>query len=358
MPYQQALAWCYCDQSYTTTSQFSTSASPVLSHSDTFDNGIISVKVLTLLTAPVASSTVSMQVFVRGAENMEFGNPSTAATAFTPFAMQSEEYSETRESVKTELGSTSDLITERNRVYLGEHVRSLRTILRRSTLLDVTVPATNATNLGYWRFTQYRYPPHYGYDPNGYGSAKGITVPASNFPFNFVIPSAYHLVSLCFVGQKGAMHWHYNWDGANDVTMRVSRQTSNVATVGPAYVGITAGTASANMNSFMSNSANTSPGTAVVNQKTNAGLSVSMPNYSVFKFQSTKSSMGTFPNDNLNGASTYEQHLLDVNNNGAVQNLNVGRLERYFSIGTDFNLYFFLNCPTMYAVFPGSLVPN
>ncbi len=350
IPYQQALAWCYT--AGITTNPYTTSSSPALAYNETFDNGLISMKVLTVLSAPIATSSVDIQVFVRGAENMEFANPNIIAP-WTPFAMQNEEYSETVAGSEMSLGENAGTIdTVRNRVYMGEQVRSFRPLLRRANLLDSLVPASNTTNLGYWRVTQRRVPPFYGYDVNGIETAKGVTAPATTFNFNFVANTPYHMLSNCFVAQKGSIQWHYNWEGP-DVSMHATRFVSNVpSSVG--YVGASAGTFSANAQTLLNNSTSTAGATALVNQKTTAGLSVSVPNYTVFKFQTTDPAAAT-TGSSLDG-SIYEVLRVELNSNGAAQDLSNGRLERYFGIGTDFSLYFFLNCPSLYYYAPSAMV--
>lgn len=348
IPYQQALAWCYTRQLYGSTS-FSTSSTPTLTYTDTFDNGILSVKVLTLLTAPVATSTVEMQVFVRGAENIEFANPVTTVPYNSAWSIQSEEYSEKREGEEIDMGTNVGTIdVHRSRLFFGENVRSLRVLLRRSNFLDALVPTSNTTNLGYWRVNQTRFPPYYGYDPNGMAFAKGITVPASDFGFNFCATTPWHFITNCFVAQRGSMHWHYNWEGPSPVTVRTSRNTNGVANT-VTYVGATSGNFNKNSSTLFENTLPTTAGSALTNQLTNAGMSISIPNYSVFKFESTDIRNSTKPvsTGGMYDGSYYEGMFVEILNNGAVEDLSKGRLERYFSVGTDYSVYFFLNCPTM-----------
>nr|ULG00059.1 MAG: hypothetical protein 2 [Locarnavirus sp.] len=360
IPYQQALPWCY-NYSQLDLSNWTTSASPALTFQDTFDNGVISVKVLTALSAPVTTSSVGMQVFVRGAENLELANPTTLVQQETAFVLQSEEYSEKREGAEEILGnSDAGIMTTRARVNFGENVGSLRTLLRRSNLLDSIVPQTNTTNLGFYTITQTRYPAHYGYDPAGFITVKGTTVPASNFLFNSVNMTPWHYISNCFVAQRGSMHWHYNWEGPTEVTMRATRYPLFYPGTNAAYVGSTAGSFSKNVYTLNVWNTPSSAGTALTNQTTNAGLSVSVPNASVFKFQSTSPTQGSAPagtSSAMYDGSVYEGFTVEIVNNGVADELSRGRLERYFAIGTDYTLMFFLNCPTMRYLPISGIVP-
>ncbi len=363
IPYQQALAWCY---SYTNNSlltvPYTTSSSPALAYTDTFDNGILSVKVLTLLSAPVASSTVNMQVFVRGADNIEFANPSTILYNNSPFAVQSEEYVEEHKGDERPMGQNSgEMLLERSRVHFGENVRSLRQLLRRANFVDAIVPNANSTDRGYYVITQTRFPPAPGYDPSGWSSAKGLIVPASNFAINYTSMLPYHLISNCFVAQRGSMQWHYNWFGPNEITISAQRYTEQVTAVSRSYVAATYSTISQYDKGMVNSRGQTQAGTALTNQWTNAGLSVSCPNYTVFKFQTTNPTSFTAPADTSSGAydgSLYDTLQLRLSVDGPTANLNNGRLERYCGVGTDFNLHFFLNCPTLYSMNITSTTPN
>ncbi len=353
VPYQQALAWCNTSFSGTV---YTTSSTPTLTFQESYDNGMLSMKVLTALSAPVATSDVDIQVFVRAAENIEFANPKPVLP-FSPFAMQAAEYSESVGGVVAPVGENkADLDTVRNRVYMGEQVRSLRPLLRRSNFVDAIVPTPNTTNLGVYYVSQRRFPLPWGYDPNGWNSAKGVTAPSSNFAINFVANTPYNMISNCFIGQKGAAHWHYNWQGPTSQSMRLIRYpVTGGASKG--YSGNAVGTSSANTQTLVQNMGiTTAAGLALTNQLTNAGLSVSLPNYTVYKFQTTD------PTKSMNGTaldgSNREMFYLQILNNGTVDDLSRGRLERYFGVGTDFSLYFFLNCPSLYYYTYDSMVAN
>lgn len=347
VPYQQALAWCYTYVNYNSLN-FTTSSTPTLAFNDTFDNGILSVKVLTQLTAPVTSSSVEMQVFVRGADNIEFANPKQMLTEFSALTLQSEEYSEKREGQEMCVGTISpETIDERSRQHFGENVGSLRVLLRRSNLIDAIVPASNTLLTGAWQVRQTRFPPYYGYDPAGWSLAKGTTVPASDFAFNFVKMTPWHFITNCFIAQRGSMHWHYNWTG-EDVSMSISRRTNQIVQ-GQSYVGLGTGTPSEFSRIFATSLDSTTGATAIVNQKTNAGLSVSVPNYSVFKFESTDPRNSTAPviTGGRYDGSAFEGISLQLLTKPSLGNPTDGMLTRYVSIGTDYNVHFFLNCPSL-----------
>lgn len=352
IPYQQALAWLRCSSNLTAANQpWSTSTTPTLTYLDGEDNGILSVKVLTLLTAPEATSAIYMQVFVRGADNLEFANPGVPNQLISPFALQCDEYSETRKGDDVTVGENdSTIIVQRNRVNFGEEIRSLRVLLRRSNLVDVLVPFGTTASLSQAWFQQFRFPPHFGFDPNGLYTANGITVPGSTFPMNYNKVLPWHLISMCFVAHRGSAHWHYNNHGPNTSLAVVRNNYVGVTTTSKGITSLAATTASQAARYYVTQYASTGGGIAITNQSTQAGLSVSMPNYTQYKFQSTTPTRGTLApaagatNDD---GSTWESFYIQAD--GAAANLPTGfRIQRYFSVGTDYNLHFFLNAPSLY----------
>ena len=362
IPYQQALAWCYTYNGPPSLSvPYSTSSTPVVTYTDTFDNGILSVKVLTLLSAPVASSTVNMQVFVRAADNFELANPKSIQPVESPFVCQSEEYSEVKAGQEASMGADGgEILVDRSRVHFGEVTRSFRQLLRRQNLIDVIVPTSNSTQRGYYRIAQTRFPPVPGFDPNGWDTAKGLITTATTYPYNISNLTPYTLLSNCFVAQRGSLHWHYNWLGPSAVSMSAQRITFQLSTISKGYIVSTPGTSSQDSYNMLNGRGYSQAGTALTHQLTNAGLSVSFPNYTAFKFQSTNPSMGTTTASTSSAAydgGVYDTALVSITADGPTSDLNKGRLERYCGVGTDFTLHFFLNCPTLSCTRYYSLVP-
>lgn len=354
VPYQQALAWLKVNTSFAASnSPFTTSSTPTLTNSDVYDNGLISMKVLTLLTAPVATSSVSILVFVRGADNMEFANPVDPGQTFTPFQVQSQP-----EPIEVSMGETTDVVLlDRNRVNFGECVKSLRPLLRRSNFSELYGNLTaDANPVGLTRWTMSRWPSYFGYDPNGINSAKGTIVPASNFNFSFTKNLPYHWIANCYIAQRGSGHLHFNV--SNDVAMGNVQVMRNNATEGSAGIGtgtLAAGsTTSAVSRLFITNTLSTAGGMAMTNQLTQSGISVSAPNYSAYKFQSTEP--GNITSPPLAGTAAYDgsssetvslQVLWDGTSLAARESM---RISKFNSVGTDFTLFFFLNVPTWYRL--------
>lgn len=356
VPYQQALAWLRVNTGFSTSNiPFTTSSSPALTNTDVYDNGMISMKVLTLLTAPVATSSVSILVFVKGADNMEFANPVDPGQTFTPFQVQAQPEEDGVQHVST--GEVSDVILlDRNRVNFGECVKSLRPLLRRSNYTETYANTGTSTNpLGFTTWTMTRWNPYFGYDPNGISSAKGTIVPASNFNFNYTKNIPYNWIANCFIAQRGAGHIHFNVNNEGPAgTVMVTRANFTEASANVTISSAAAGTASSNARTYVSTRKNTSGGCAITNQITQAGLSVSVPNYSAYKFESTEPGNCTKPP--LAGTTAYdgsssELVTLQVDWDGSTSvSTDTLRINKFVSVGTDFNLFFFLNVPTWYRL--------
>lgn len=350
VPYQQATAFLVTRNNYGNSGiQWSTSASPTFGYSNVYDNGTISVRVLTTLTAPVATSSVSILVYARAADNFEVANPRTVPQLST-FSVQADEFTESDPLPTQMLGpEMRDAHADRYLVNFGESVKSLRQLMRRSSLVGVDTFTTNTTNdyvVMQKRFT--KIPPDYGYDPAGYHSAKGLVVTGSNFPMNYVNKTPLNWIMPAFIGYRGSTIWTFNVDSAAPIGhIRVVRSNQSGAAVSLLLTSATKGTVSANARFFLNTCDSGAAGQALTNQLTNSGMSVLCPNYGRFRFQSTDVNNATAPGP-LDDAQ-FDEFVLEVVCDGVSGPKNTGlKVWSYSSIGTDFGLHFFLNVPTLH----------
>jgi hypothetical protein len=349
IPYQQPTSWSYCTTS-TSTDMMGT-GNTSLAYQNGYDNGIISLKVLTTLTAPVGTAPVTVLAFVRGGENLEFANPRYIPTDYTAFALQGEEVN---------LGTTAGGDENVYRVNFGEKIVSLRPLLQRSNYADtiVTYPYTTGTytNLFYWNLP--RKPPFLGYDQYALTSAKGLIVSGSTFGFQYGRMTPWHWISRAFIGQRGSFHWHYNCVGdATPQQIAVTRNTQNIAHPSQTMTPYDDGTLGIRASAFR-NALNTCGGTTITNGTTQTGLSFSLPNMSMFRFQSTNPNFINSPNTvatALDDGSTKEFQSVQIFATGSTT-LQNPRIMRYFSVGTDYSLYFFL-CVPQWVVLPSWPTP-
>jgi hypothetical protein len=194
-----------------------------------------------------------------------------------------------------------------------------------------------------------RFPPQFGYDATGNEVANSILGFGGTFPFNFVRTIPLTWLMPGFVGTRGSIIWHFNWES------NVPNSTVKVQRI-PNLPSATLGYPSANAN-FGSNSVNArnlllateagSAGQSLTNQFTQAGISVLCPNYTKFRFQSTNFRNGTNPSS-VDGMDREKlQFEVNVNPKGNPP-LPWSKLWQYAAIGTDFNLHFFLNVPMVW----------
>lgn len=362
IPYQQALPWLFCE-SLPFASKYSTSITPNVTNVDTFMNGVISVKVLTQLSAPTSTSSISMQVFVRGAENLQFSNPRSQDYNLTPYQIESYEYSEQPSAQQETFGKKStDYEKQRALVNFGESVLSLRTLMRRHNYLDTIVaPQMSAGTVGVYRIDQTRFPPHFGYDTYGFGLAKGINSPTVTFNFNYSQCTPWHLISNCFLMQRGSMNWVYNpIKQGVEVVSRISRNTDAMPYINKGLqVGSSANASISEGNIFLRTSS-TAAGASLNHMASVNGHSITAPSYTPFKFVSTDIKNCTNPatsTDYRYDGSIFDNLRIEYPCDAATLNVGGLQVERYFGIGSDYTLHFFMNCPTLFGLDASAIVP-
>lgn len=354
IPYSQALSWSR--PGLTDTVPFTTSSTPSFSRVEGTDNGFLTVRVLTALTAPVASAPISVLVSVRGADNLEFANPQSFVSntsglgpRWSYLTPQSKEEYDMEGSEQMVMGSNSVPAPERFLVNYGEVIPTLRSLLRRSTLSCVKTVGIDPTSLiNSYRYTFSRIPVMYGYDAAGDDFAKGIVTPANTYKFNWNTfhPLAY--LAPAFVGMRGSVNWTFNvTDNAPAGSVTVQRNPTSTSTYGTILQAFPSGTDSQNSARFIQTIKDGSGGMCMTNQLTQAGMTVCVPNMSRYRFQSTNPAYSTAPS--AVDDAVYDMVQLEVQYNGSVTGgpLN-SKIWCYAGIGTDFNLHFFLNVPSLW----------
>lgn len=360
VPYQQALAFLQTRQSVDpANAQWSTSATPTWNVNDDLDNGCIVVRVLTALTAPVATAPVNILVSVRGGDNMEFANPLSLPTDQMVFQVQStEEPISQEDQTRLVVGTKSEMAPHAlYRVNFGECVRSARQLIHRAnyawTYRDPSISAAAGYNFLKFRFG--KLPPHPGYDPTGIHSAVAL-VGVGTKTYNYSSQMPLHWLFPAFVGYRGSGVWTFNVETNGSLPIQhldvirtpqapmvMSESATSVLIAGVSRSGAAAATFT-NINA-------TPGGMALTNQQTNAGLSVLCPNYNNYRFNSTAPGNATSaPNT---GVSAYDGSDYDCFTSNIVipynsPPANIVCVEKYWHGGPDLNPVFFLNVPTRY----------
>lgn len=349
VPYQQQFNWMRYEN---TTPYWSTDATSLL-HTDGHDNGILSLKVLTLLTSPVATSSVGIIVSVRAAENFEVANPRPINPLYSPFNLQGDTYD-------TTIGSTSGEEDNLYRVNFGEKVTSLRPLLHRSSYVD-TLVLDNSASGTYANIMQYDMPrkiPFFGYDTHGTSTAKGLLVTGSDFNFQFGNATAVTYLQRAFLGMRGAIHWHYNITNNSLITNATLARLNTVTTSPSQVVNTFSGTTKSSKHRLSYYPQSGNAGMAATNAVQQSVLSISVPNATQYKFQGTNAvdvlsqTSPLFPDGSDLEYTRCEVLTPPLTDAGASLFVH-----RYAAAGTDFGLYFFLHVPR-WVVYPSLPLPG
>lgn len=326
-----------------------------------YDNGVITVRVLNILTAPVASSDINILVSVRGAENLEFANPTTViaeGVVISPYEPQSEIYSEKTEELSMTLGSVCADPDNQYAIYFGENIRSFRQLLRRyeyhSTKAfkkaNVAYPALHLQVLDFNPM-----PVSPGYLNIGPERANAI-VGAGVFAYNYCHYTMLSYLSNAYLMYRGSINWTYNMieqQGTLASEIRVSKNnlhTTPYAYATSTYNASAQSAVSANMISIQ-NAGTT--GQAITNCNTNTGMNVACPMFSGHKYHYTvprNANQGVIEDGSIqDGLSLYATYLTPASAGDSQSHLKT-----YVGIGTDFSFHYFVNVPTLfiYSVVP------
>lgn len=359
VPYQQALAFLQTRQSVDpANAQWSISSTPTWNVNDDLDNGCIVVRVLTALTAPVATAPVSILVSVRGGPNMEFANPISLPAGELMYQVQSTEEPISQEGQHTlAMGAKSEMAPlALYRVNFGECIRSARLLLHRTNFVWAyrNTTATAYTGVASVQFRFGKLPPHPGFDPNGIHTATAL-VGVGTKTYNFVSQLPVNWLFPAFIGYRGSGVWTLNTcsNGVAAPHVDVVRTPQNAMVMSESVSGDNGPlTVSQGAYSYFQRSSATPGGMALTNQLTNAGLSVLCPNYNNYRFNST--AVGNTTLAPTTGVSAYDgsdydcftAHTIMVAGTPSVNNISQ---EKYWHGGPDLNPVFFLNVPTRYV---------
>lgn len=342
-----------------------TNGSTLASNAD-FDNGMLNIAVLTPLVSPVTPQTVGVLISVRAAENFEFANPSfligrnNVPASF--FAVQSRDEINTAEVTVT-LGDNGTQHPQRYALNFGEAVVSLRNLLHRYSIYDVSAFASStSTNNIFWVKSFSRLPPSFGYDPNGKLEAVRSFTIGGTVPFNYNNTHPITYVSAMFGGYRGSVNYVTNFSG--DLTpsigdIRVTRQPDDTKS------GERAGrivsffdTASPTMSSLiryhMSGRATGTSGAALANTITNGSINWQMPhkNGCAFSYPDpTSGNTGLVADETDKECSLMEINLKQLTANTTARTTT---MINYAAAGPDFHCFWFLCCPTVdyYIAYP------
>jgi hypothetical protein len=364
VPYHQGLAFLQTRKGLIRNWSTGTSLGSEL----TADNGMLLVSILTPLMSPVTPQSVGIMISVRAADNFEFANPrdnlGAGITASPPsfFAVQAKDEVEMQTQTLT-LGDQGTSHPERYKQNMGEAVLSLRSLLHRYSLYDISYPAgSTSTVCGFYGKSYSRLPPMFGYDPLGLSFASKILAASGSAKFNFTPTHPLTYFSMLYGGYKGGVNFVANV--SNDLypyvgDIRVMRRTEG--TVSGDRRGRWTGGLSLTSSSWQGQRAfnqldTGTAGSAMTNGLTNGTISWNQPMELPTNFcypDATTAISGNF-SDQTDQECSYMSALIKQNTSSTS---TVGlTFTSHAAAGVDYTLLWLLCCPTLdyYIDYPAS----
>lgn len=337
-----------------------------ISPSPVTSNGILTVRVLNELTAPTDAADVDIIVFVRGGENLEFMAPRSLEYTVSPFTTQSGvEYD--NEDIDYKDISMQDAMTPSNinLIYGGEHITSLRTLLRRTNKYRTVLSNSTLTSSGLIGKTFYymnRLPISPGFDLNGINTGVG-PISGSPEPFNWVANTTLAFIGQCFLACRGSIIYTVSpLNPELSCEMAISRPRTFFNIAASSYLGINSEATTVNSSTALDifNVRNGGVGRAVTNNRTMSSITASMPYYSKYKFRGCDPSTAVLGSSNDH--SSVDIVVIDITHtpktsiSGNTEFANGNAFTFYVSAGTDFTFSFFLFVPVQYK-YKSSVTP-
>jgi len=315
-------------------------------------NGTIQMKVLNVLSAPVSTSGIVIQVFVRGADNLHFASPSNLYQYESVYQLQGRMVTFNDQSIGEECFKEM----------FGENIISFRELLhRQSKACTHNIDKDLATNAWAGDYMDInipinRIPRAYGYALNGWHFATATVGAPGSYPFNYVRSHPLIKMLACFVGYKGSVNWTLNArmvGSANTVTHVSVCRNTDTPSVKPTGSSILNSSSKSTIAYKMNDEgwaidASGASGIALTNQVTQAGLSFNIPYYNNYKFE--VANFNKIYNASVSGWGVerdyYNIHVFRKNTLNTPDNdLSI---DAYCGTGPDFDFVYFLNCPVLY----------
>ncbi len=242
-------------------------------------------------------------------------------------------------------------------VYMGEKISSMRTLMRRRSFYrsligpDTAVASTAAI----WTPLLSRKPLFTGYDSANTVDTAQRTIGVGSTGFNYVNELVSNMFAPCFVGERGS--YNYDFNCSSNAASGIDNMTVNrtyLTTIAKSTMSVSHTSSSARLTKLYTVLDGLSyigkNGSALVNQKTQAGLSVQVPFYSRYRFTSTN------PISRYDGLayddSDTDNIILTINQpaivNATTKNFDRLSYEIYCGIGTDYQLLYFVNVPSIW----------
>lgn len=363
VPYHQAKGWLECgpwnNKNWTTSGTFP---------SNSYSNGVISIRVLNPLTGPTSTGSVGVMLFVRGGESFEFAVPvpletvDTTGTEMLSFnALQADD--------EVDITPTQVVVGDPHQVQhpdryglnFGEQFISLRKVLRRYAWCeDLAVPSQTVTTekmyQAGWVLPLTSPNPGYANDAiHTYGAAGTSKI-------NFVPMTHISYIRNMYIGWRGSIDNIFQIDdaglgelayltierynkfvGATDYYTRVGTIFGYNYTVGGAN-----NLTSKKAERTLSYTFHKLGGASLTDAHVNPGTSVQFPYYNDYNFSINTLVDNTIgPSSNNGDAGNKYIVMARLTPTQAANALNI-TISRWVAAGPDFSCYFFMAAPQIY----------
>lgn len=349
VPYTQPTAYLPVTTSTTDTHNSAISIFPF----QVYNNGILTMRVLTEQTSPVASAPITVATFISGCDNLEFATPTDVNPLYSPYFVQSTELAyDGDDNEEYQLGVTgSSAYPGINLVYMGETITSMRQLMRRTTrsgFYPFEYTYNTANTKAVLRSFIRRIPLLPGFDPDGAGTAIGINSGVSQ-RYNWTHWTYTAYMSLCYIGHRGSYNWHLDTlssPGCQCLTLE--RGIDTLANSNYSLGSATSGGTSAQERIYTTSVKTGQTGLSLTNQDTQTAIALSVPMYSRYKFHSNNSATRTI-GDSVDDTRQDSVVATAVFTPANVADFSNGAFSYFGSAGADFTFVFFLNAPVMHS---------
>jgi hypothetical protein len=366
VPYQNETAFLPTDPNLN--ENFSTSLNSTLGDS-AYSNGVVSLVVVSELTAPIDVAPIQILIYVRASDNFELAGPKNPLGVGTASITNSflVPQSDGTLSVGFRNQQPDDKIYA---VHFGEVVKSIKNLMYRTNHLYTMGNSTTAD----YRTTisRPRLPPYYGYDPFGISTARN-QAGSANKNFNWVRTTPYHWFACAYAFQRGSHNYRLlPWETSRTSWATRVPYLEDVGQTTNNWRPSASSDFNASGRELIVSNPNIMPagaGTTIAVAGVNPLLEFSLPLYSRYRAVTNfPYSVNLPPYSWL--SSTYVATAFNTTEENARDGHNLEgwvatsysttdylRYDVFHSVGIDFSLQFYRGCPALFAIStPGNAV--
>lgn len=339
-------------------------------------NGILQVFVLNSLAAPTDAANVKVNVFISGGDSFEVkapgpmtqwaysrsdvtvGPPALAQSSFfysqsgeRKDAVTDEENMPEQDTMYVLNGSSMSLCPKNSNVFFGEHIVSVRSLLKRYTYhRTLLAPFGDPTPTGetiyitQWIMDNLPVGPGRAYGSSTIGSLTAIS---DANPFYNICSMTYlrYFVSA-YVGYKGSIRWKIGAfsKNASEISLRVARTTNSKVESVSNIAAINAGTSRSQVaQNFLTSSSYVYNhcGTSVTVGSVNPTLEYELPFYHNLRYAECNLPIANSINPYNDG--THCVNMTNMQNSAG----DTAWVETHCATGEDFSLFFFIGAPVL-----------